>query len=105
MSLPRDSAQQLQSLYVAGFDLETFERYPRAIAIIRGECLALLVPGPEGLQILGTPGWKIGAELAVLTTIGGEPVFQFKQQIVAATEERRAMLNTFREDLLRALRP
>lgn len=99
-----DPAEQLQALYVAGFDLEIFERYPKAIAIVRGECIALLVPGPDGLQTLGTPGWKIGTELAVLTTVEGRQVFQFKQQILEATEERRYALAVFREDLLRTIR-
>ena len=99
-----DPAQQLQSLYVAGFDLETFERYPKAIAIVRGECIALLVPGPDGLQILGTPGWKIGSELAVLTTVEGRQVFQFKQHVLEASENRQSLLRTFREDLMRILR-
>jgi hypothetical protein len=99
-----DPAEQLQALYVAGFDLETFERYPKSVAVVRGECIALLVPGPDGLQILGSPGWKIGSELAVLTTVEGKPVFQFKQQMVEATEERRNLLQVFRDDLIRIMR-
>ena len=100
----RDPAQQLQALYVSGFDLETFERYPKSVAVVRGECIALLIPGPDGLQILGAPGWKIGSELAVLTTVEGKPVFQFKQQMVEATEERRTVLQAFRDDLIRIMR-
>ncbi len=100
----RDPAEQLQALYIEGFELEQFERYPKAVGVVRGECLALLVPGPDGLQILGTPGWKLGAELGVLTTVGGKPVFQFKQHMVEATDERRAALKAFREDILRIMR-
>lgn len=99
-----DPAEQLQALYIAGFELETFERYPKAIAIVRGECIALLVPGPAGLQILGAPGWKIGAELAVLTMVAGRRVFQFKHQMLEATEERQSALQAFREDLLQVIR-
>jgi len=101
----KDPAEQLQALYVAGFDLEQFERYPKAIGIVRGECMVLLVPGgPEGLQMLGTPGWKIGAELAVLTTVAGRQVFQFKDNIVEATPERLEQLAAFRGDVVRILK-
>jgi hypothetical protein len=98
-----DPAEQLQALYIEGFDLATFERYPNTVGVVRGECIALLVSGPEGLQMLGTPGWRIDHEFGVLTTVGSEPVFQFKDQLVPATEERRATLSQFRDDLLRIL--
>ena len=60
--------------------------------------------GPEGLQMLGTPGWKIGAELAVLTTVAGRQVFQFKDNIVEATPERLEQLAAFRGDVVRILK-
>jgi hypothetical protein len=99
-----DPAEQLQKLYVAGFELEMFERYPKAVGVVRGECFALLVPGVDGMQIVGTPGWKIGSELAVLTTVDSQPMFQFKDKRVPATPERREALRQFREDLLRVMR-
>jgi len=101
----KDPAEQLQALYVAGFDLEQFERYPKAVGVVRGECMVLLVPGGlEGLQMLGTPEWKIGTELAVLTTLAGRQVFQFKDNVVEATPERLEQLAAFRGDVLRILR-
>jgi hypothetical protein len=30
-----DSAEQLQRLYLAGFELQTFERYPKCIGVVR----------------------------------------------------------------------
>ena len=102
--MPKDPAHQLQALYVAGFELETFERYPRAIGVCRGECLVLLVPGPDGLQMLGTPGWKLGGELGVLTSREGSPVFQYKDRVLEATAERREELARFRDDVVRILR-
>ena len=51
-----DSAEQLQRLYMAGFELETFERFPKAIGVLRQGYVAFLVPGPDGLQILGNDG-------------------------------------------------
>lgn len=100
----KDPAEQLQALYVAGFDLEQFERYPKAIGIVREECMVLLVPGPDGLQLLGTPGWKIDSELAVLTTIAGQQVFQFKEKQLEATPERLDRLRQFREAVVQILR-
>ena len=101
--MPKDPAHQLQALYVAGYELETFERYPKAIGVSRGDRLVLLVPGPDGLQMLGTPGWKLNGELAVLTSVDGRPIFQYKQQILDATPERRDELGRFRDEVKRIL--
>src|SRR5580700_4201411 len=98
-----DSAEQLQQLYVAGFELQTFERYPKCIGVIRDHCVALLVPGVDGLQILGTPGWHMGEVMGVLTELEGQKVFQAKQEIVEATPERLAALEKFRADLTKLL--
>jgi hypothetical protein len=94
-----DSAEQLQRIYVAGFELQTFDRYPKCIGVIRDHCVALLVPGVDGLQILGTPGWRMGEVMGVLTEIEGRKVFQSKSEIVDATPERLEILSRFRHDL------
>jgi len=85
-----DSAQQLQRIYLAGFELQTFERYPKCIGVARDNCVALLVPGVDGLQILGTPGWRMGEVMGVLTEREGRKVFQAKTEIVEATPEPSA---------------
>jgi len=94
-----DPAEQLQRIYLAGFELQTFDRFPKCVGVMRGECIALLVPGVGGLQMLGTPGWKIGEVIGVLTEVEGRKVFQFKDQVVDATLERLQELQRFREDL------
>ncbi len=99
-----DSAEQLQRLYLAGFELQTFERFPRCIGIVRDNCVALLVPGVDGLQILGTPGWRMGEVMGVLTEREGREVFQAKSEIVEATPERLDTLQKFRDDLTHLLR-
>jgi hypothetical protein len=99
-----DPAEQLQRIYLAGFELQTFERYPKCIGVIRGECIALLVPGVDGLQILGTPGWRLGEVMGVLTEQEGRKVFQAKAEIVEATPERLEALERFRADLATLLR-
>src|ERR1700690_1476166 len=92
-----DPAEQLQRLYLAGFELETFERYPKCIGVLRENCVALLVPGVGGLQVLGTPGWRMGEVIGVLTEQAGRRVFQAKSEIVEATAEKLATLKKFRD--------
>jgi len=94
-----DPAAQLQRIYLAGFELQTFDRFPKCIGVIRDGCIALLVPGTEGLQILGTPGWRMGEAIGVLVEKDGRQVFQYKSEIVEASPERLALLQKFKQDL------
>lgn len=96
--------EQLQRLYAAGFDLQTFDRFPKAIGVLRDNCIAFLVPGPDGLQILGNVGWRMGESLGPLVERGGKKVFVHKQEVLEATPERVAILERFRSDLRRLLR-
>jgi hypothetical protein len=98
-----DSAEQLQQLYLAGFELQTFDRYPKCVGVVRENCVALLVPGVRGLQVLGTPGWRMGEVMGVLTERAGRQVFQAKSEIVEATPERLAALQKFRDDVAEVL--
>ena len=94
-----DPADQLQRIYLAGFELQTFERFPRAVGVVRDGCIALLEASPAGLLMLGTPGWKIGDAIGVLVEKGGRQVFQAKDQIVEASPERLEALRAFRQEL------
>jgi hypothetical protein len=99
-----DAAEQLQRLYLAGFELQPFERYPKCIGVIRDNCVALLVPGLDGIQVLGTPGWRMGDVMGVLTEKDGRQVFQAKSEVVEATAERVETLRKFRQDLAEAMK-
>jgi len=99
-----DSAEQLQRIYLAGFELQTFDRYPKCVGVIRGQCIALFVPGVDGLQMLGSPGWRMGEVMGVLTEKEGRQVFQAKTEVVEATPERLEVLGKFRTDLATLLR-
>jgi hypothetical protein len=99
-----DPAAQLQQIYLAGFELKTFDRFPKCVGVVREGCIALLVPGPAGLQMLGTPGWQIGEVMGVLTEVGGRQVFQAKTEMVEATSERLDKLSRFREELQNLIR-
>ena len=84
---------------MAGFELQTFERYPNTIGVLRDGCIALLRATPAGLTIIGTPGWRMGEVLGVLVEKDGRQVFQAKAEVIEATPERLAFLSKFREDL------
>jgi len=94
-----DPAEQLQQLYLAGFELQTFDRFPKAIGVLRDNCIAFLVPGPEGMQILGNVGWRMGESLGPLVERAGRQVFVHKDEVLEATPERIATLERFRTDL------
>jgi hypothetical protein len=100
-----DPAEQLQRIYLAGFQLETFERFPRAIGVVRENVIALLEATPDGLRMIGTPGWRMGEAIGVLVQMGDRQVFQYKSEIVEATAERVQTVTRVRaelEDLLSA---
>lgn len=99
-----DPAEQLQQLYVAGFDVQTFDRFPKAVGVLRDNCVAFLVPSPDGLQILGNVGWRMGESLGPLVEREGRKIFLHKGEILEATPERIETLERFRDDLGRVLR-
>lgn len=94
-----DSSEQLQRIYLAGFELQTFDRFPKAVGVVRGECIALLEATPGGLRVIGTPGWRMGEVMGVLVEEGGRQVFRAKSETVEATPERLEALRQFREEL------
>ena len=94
-----DPSQQLQRLVEAGFTLEAFERFPRSLGVAKGDCIALVEPTPEGLKLIGTPGWRMGEVMGVLVTKGDRQVFQAKGQTLEATPERVETLARFRAEL------
>jgi hypothetical protein len=98
-----DPAEQLQQLYLAGFEFQTFDLFPKCVGVIRDSCIALMVPTTDGLQMLGTPGWRMGEVIGVLTEVSGRRVFQAKQEIIEATPERLELLRKFQADIERVL--
>jgi hypothetical protein len=100
-----DPSEQLQRLYIAGFELQTFERYPNSIGVLRGGCIALLRTTPDGLEIIGTPGWRMGELMGVLVERNGRQVFQAKSEVLEATPGRLQALSRFRSELEKLLEP
>ncbi len=100
-----DPAKQLQNIYLAGFEVESPEQFPGTVAVVKGNCMALLQATPAGLQMIGAPGWRLGAVLGVLVERGGKRFFQNKLQLVEATAERLAEWHAFGEELQNLLSP
>ena len=98
-----DSAAQLQRIYLAGFELQTFDQFPKCVGVVRDDCIAILVPTPQGLQMMGTPGWRMGEAIGVLVERDGRQVFQAKQEVVEATADRLERLRRFRAELEKLL--
>lgn len=98
-----DPAEQLQRIYLAGFELHSYERYPNSIGVARDGCVALLRSTPTGLQMIGTPGWRMGEVLGVLVEHDGRQVFKAKSETVDATPERLDTLRRFGSELERLL--
>lgn len=94
-----DPARQLQAIYLAGFAIETFERFPNAVGLTKGSCIALVEPTAQGLRLIGQPGWQMGEVLGVLVERAGGRMFQSKTELVDATPERLAELESFRQEL------
>ncbi len=100
-----DPAEQLQRIYLAGFDVQTFDRYPNAVGVIKHGCIALLQASAGGLQMIGAPGWRMGEVLGVLIERDGRQVFQAKTEIVDASPDKLQALNRFRSELDELLAP
>jgi hypothetical protein len=100
-----DAAEQLQRIYLAGFELQTFDRYPNAVGVMKGGCIALLRPSANGLELIGLPGWRMGEVLGVLVERNGRKIFQAKSEEVDATAERIEELAAFKRELEELLLP
>jgi len=98
-----DPAEQLARMYQAGFEIEQFERFPHAVGIVREGCMALVQATPQGLTMIGRPGWRLGEVIGVLVEKDGGWVFQEKNTVLEATPERRKALKAFEADLQRLL--
>ena len=98
-----DPAEQLARIYQAGFEIQKYESFPRAVCVLHGDCIAVLEARLEGLALIGSAGWRMGDAIGVLVERDGRQVFQAKNQLVEATPERLRALRQFESDLQRLL--
>ena len=94
-----DPAEQLQRIYLAGFEIQQFELFPGAVGVVREGAIAMLQATPNGLQMIGTPGWRMGEALGVLVEKDGRKVFQAKSLIIDATPDKLDVVERFTKDL------
>jgi len=94
-----DPAEQIRHLHEAGFSLETFDRYPKHVAAVRDGCIALLEITAAGLNMTGTPGWRMGELMGVLVERSGRQFFQAKAETREASPEMLQALRRFRAEL------
>ena len=100
-----NAEEQLQRIYAAGFELQTFDRFPQAIGVLKDGYIAFLIPGgPEGLQILGNVGRRMGESLGPLVERSGRKVFMHKEEVIEATPEMISALDQFKAELKGLLR-
>jgi hypothetical protein len=100
-----DPAEQLQKIYLAGFELQSLEWFPVAVGVVKGNCIVLLQATPAGLQPIGQAGWRLGDALGVIVEKEGKRFFQNKLKLVEATPERLAELDAFRQEMENLLAP
>lgn len=100
-----DPGKQLQAIYLAGFEIQTFDRFPNAVGVTKGSCIALVQATPSGLKLIGQPGWHMGEVMGVLVQQAGKKVFQSKSDVVEASPERLAELESFSRELDELMSP
>jgi hypothetical protein len=97
-------AEILKRLFLVGFRPIAIPPYEKALIVHRGSCAALLEPVENGgLRLMAPVTWMVDGNLGVRLKKPGVDVFVWKKTEVAATPERLAELDKFREELLEAL--
>ena len=69
----------------------------------KGSCVAVLEPGPDGLRIVGEPGFQIGGELGRLLDGGYQKFLKTPTRKLPATAEHLQEMHVFQEALAAAL--
>ena len=72
-----DPAEQLQQIYVAGFELKVFDRFPKCVGVVRK--IASRSRAGRWLQMLGTR-LADGEAIGILVESGGRHVFRLSRR-------------------------
>ena len=94
-----DPAEQLQRIYLAGFELQAFERYPNSIGVIRDGCIACCDRLLQDCKSSALPAGAWAKSWACWLRKKAEQVFQAKTEFIEATPERLAALQKLKVDL------
>jgi hypothetical protein len=93
--------QQLQSLRSYGVEAESTSAGRWSAQ--KGECVAELEQGPDGLRLTGAPGFQVGTEVGVLLDGGYQKFLLTPTRKIPATAEHLRKLHAFQEALSTAL--
>jgi len=97
-----DSADSVQRLYLGDLNFN-LRRYPKCIGVVASmSALPCFVLGVDGLQILGTPGWRMGEVLGV-SPKGRTQNLSGKARFWTLLRKRLATVQKFREELVARL--
>ena len=104
VGLTPQQMQTLERLFSAGFRPIAIPPYESALCVRRGECAAVLSPGPTGgLKLLASPSYMVAGNLSVRLKRGASEVFVWKKIELPATRERLDELELFRRELTEIL--
>jgi hypothetical protein len=94
----------MERLFEAGFRPIAIPPYENALCVRRGECVAVLLPVPNGgLKLLASPSYLVDGNLSVKLKRGSGDVFAWKKTELTATPERLQELESFRRELTELL--
>jgi len=104
VELTRLQMAMMERLFEEGFRPIAIAPYESALCVHRGECAAVLAPVENGgLRLLAPATVMVEGNLSVRLKRASGDVFVWKQNEVAATEERLMELEKFRVELVRIL--
>ncbi len=94
----------LERFAAAGLQITRFPLYENAVAVVAGNCAALLGPGPKSpLRLLAPPSYLIDNNLAARIKRGGKDWFVWKKTELEATSDRLGELEQFTSTIARIL--
>lgn len=94
----------MERLLEAGFRPVSIPPYESALCMKKGNCVAVLAAvANAGLKLLAPPSFLVEGNLSVRLKRGSGEVFVWKKKEVAATPERLAEVNAFRQELTEIL--
>jgi hypothetical protein len=105
LELTRSQMSVVERMVHLGFQVTRFPLYENAIAVVSGNCAALLgADASSGLSLLAPPSYLIENHLAVRITRAGRDVFVWKGKELEATPARLAELEKYASAIIRVLK-
>ncbi len=104
MELSARQRKTLERLIEAGFRPIAIPPYESALCLRKGECAVVLAPVENGgLKVLAPASYMVNGNFGVRLKPPSGDVFVWKKTEIAATPERVAQLDAFRQELMEIL--